>query len=141
MLEANKIGKAGTVVTSDMMVGFDSENLNCLERQFDFGTPLPVVNLRTAILVAPIATPRYPEMKAARRLFENGLTDAFPGGDLWTNIEPLQMSREQLAEGAVRLLDALLELDNKPSEARPEIAWDIASALTSFLNASLPVRK
>jgi len=141
MLEANKIGKAGTVVTSDMMVGFDSENLNCLERQFDFGTPLPVVNLRTAILVAPIATPRYPEMKAARRLFENGLTDAFPGGDLWTNIESLQMSREQLAEGAVRLLDALLELDNKPSEARPEIAWDIASALTSFLNASLPVRK
>jgi len=141
MLEANKIGKAGTVVTSDMMVGFDSENLNCLERQFDFGTPLPVVNLRTAILVAPIATPRYPEMKAARRLFENGLTDAFPGGDLWTNIESLQMSREQLAEGAVRLLDALLELDNKPSETRSEIAWDIASALTSFLNASLPVRK
>jgi len=141
MLEANKIGKAGTVVTSDMMVGFDSENLNCLERQFDFGPPLPVVNLRAAILVAPIATPRYPEMKAARRLFENGLTDAFAGGDLWTNNEPLQMSREQFAEGAVRLLDALLELDNKPSETRSEIAWDIASALTSFLNASLPVRK
>jgi len=91
--------KAGTVVTSDMIVGFDSDNLNCLERQFDFGTSLPVVNLRTIVLVAPIATPRYAEMKAARRLFENGVTDAFPGCDLWTNIEPLQMSRNNWPRG------------------------------------------
>lgn len=197
VLETSKIVKAGIVVASGMMVGFDSDDLSCFERQFDFGMSLPVVNLRTTVLVAPIATPLYAKMKAAGRLFENGATDAFPGGDLWTNIKPLQMSRKQLAEGAVWLLDALLKPDNvirrfehlaallgpapehlrRPghqkmsntgaggmlklmkagardpgarrvmeavnelSKARPEIAWDLAAALTSFLNASLSVQK
>ncbi len=110
--QASKVVKAGIAVTSGMMVGFDADDLSCFERQFEFGMALPVVNLRVTVLVAPIATPLYAQLKAEGRLFENGVGDPFPGGDLWTNIEPLNMSRKQLAEGAIWLVDALLKPDN-----------------------------
>lgn len=194
---ASKVVKAGIAVTSGMMVGFDADDLSCFERQFEFGMALPVVTLRVTVLVAPIATPLYAEMKAAGRLVGGGLEDPFPGGELWTNIEPLNMSRKQLAEGAIWLVDALLEPDNvirrfehmasllgpppehlrRPahqkmsatgasamlklmrvgardvgarrvieavnelSKSRPEISWDLAGALSSYLNAYLSVRQ
>lgn len=188
--------EAGVVVSAGMMVGFDADDLGAFERQFNFGMRLPVVNLRVTVLVAPVATPLYAQMKADGRLIEdeNGVPSA--GGDLWTNIEPLKMSRRQLAEGAVWLRQALSEPDNaierfnrlaqmlgeapqrlrRPlhrgrqntgavgslklmqagardaggrrvieavrelSRARPEIAWDLASALSSFLNTYLAAR-
>jgi hypothetical protein len=73
---------------------------------------LPVVNLRVSVLVAPIATPLYEQMAAEGRLFIDGTETSFPGGDLWTNIEPRQMTRRQLAEGAIWLVEALHEPDN-----------------------------
>ncbi|AXS39713.1 radical SAM protein [Breoghania sp. L-A4] len=195
--QTGKIVEAGIAVTSGMMVGFDADDLSCFERQFAFGMALPIVTLRVTVLVAPIATPLYAQMKAEGRLFRNGEEDVFPGGDLWTNIEPLNMSREQLAEGAVWLVNALLEPDNvirrfehmtsllgtppehlrRPlhqkmggtgaaamlklmrvgakdpgarrvieavnelSKARPEISWDLATALSSYLNSYLSVKQ
>jgi len=110
--ETTKIVSGGVIVTSGMMVGFDSDDLSCFERQFEFGMALPVVNLRVSVLVAPIATPLYAQMAAEGRLVLDDQSSLCPGGDLWTNIQPLQMTRKQLAEGAIWLVDALLDPDN-----------------------------
>lgn len=108
--EISRIVAGGLTVTGGMMVGFDHDDLGCFERQFEFGMALPVVNLRVSVLVAPIATPLYEKMAAEGRLFRDNTN--FPGGDLWTNIEPRQMTRRQLAEGAIWLVEALHEPDN-----------------------------
>lgn len=110
--ETSKIVSGGVIVTSGMMVGFDSDDLSCFERQFEFGMALPVVNLRVSVLVAPIATPLYTQMAAEGRLVQDDHSSLCPGGDLWTNIEPRNMTRKQLAEGAIWLVDALLDPDN-----------------------------
>lgn len=110
--EISRIVAGGLTVTGGMMVGFDHDDLGCFERQFEFGMALPVVNLRVSVLVAPIATPLYEQMAAEGRLFTDGTETSFPGGDLWTNIEPRQMTRRQLAEGAIWLVEALHEPDN-----------------------------
>lgn len=110
--EASKIVRAGVVVDAGMMVGFDSDDLDCFERQFQFGMALPIVNLRVSVLVAPVATPLYAQMKEQGRLIEEGRALQYPGGDLWTNIQPRNMTRKQLAEGAVWLVESLFDPDN-----------------------------
>lgn len=110
--ETSRIVASGVAVTAGMMVGFDSDDTRCFERQFAFGMALPVVNLRVSVLVAPVATPLYARMRSEGRLIADGPALHYPGGDLWTNIEPRNMTRAQLAEGAIWLVEALLEPDN-----------------------------
>lgn len=110
--ETNRIVEGGVAVSAGMMVGFDSDDLGCFERQFDFGMALPVVNLRVSVLVASLATPLHAQMKAEGRLVDEGVSLYFPGGDLWSNIHPLNMSRRQLAEGAAWLVETLSEPEN-----------------------------
>jgi len=110
--ETSRIVASGVAVTAGMMVGFDSDDTSCFERQFEFGMALPVVNLRVSVLVAPVATPLYAQMRAEGRLIAEGPALHYPGGDLWTNLEPRNMTRAQLAEGSIWLVEALLEPDN-----------------------------
>lgn len=110
--QTRSVVKSGIVVSSGMMIGFDSDDLGCFERQFEFGMALPVVTIRVTVLVAPVATPLYAAMKAEGRLIEDSNDISFAGTDCWTNIVPRNMTRKQLAEGAVWLVDALFEPDN-----------------------------
>lgn len=110
--QTRSVVKSGIVVSSGMMIGFDSDDLSCFERQFDFGMSLPVVTIRVTVLVAPVATPLYAAMKAEGRLIEDSNDVSFAGTDCWTNILPRNMTRKQLAEGAIWLVDALFEPDN-----------------------------
>ncbi|PWE30796.1 radical SAM protein [Pararhodobacter marinus] len=107
----SRIVSGGLVVTLGMMVGFDSDDATCFERQFDFGMSLPVVNLRPTVLVAPIGTPLHAQMQAEGRLYDDDLS-VFPGGGLLTNFRPAKMSREELADGARWLVEALYAPDN-----------------------------
>lgn len=110
--QCSRVVAAGIPVTSGMMVGFDSDDLDCFERQFAFGMSLPVVVLRVTVLVAPVATPLYAQMKAEGRLVDDDSFDLLPGGSLLTNFMPRQMTREQLAEGAIWLIESLMEPEN-----------------------------
>ncbi len=114
LVEATKrIVAGGVVVSAGMMVGFDSDDLGTFERQFAFGMALPAINLRVSVLVAPLATPLHGQMKAAGRLVaDDAMAQFYPGGDLWSNIVPRNMSRAQLAEGASWLAEALFDPDN-----------------------------
>ncbi|MBW4973145.1 B12-binding domain-containing radical SAM protein [Roseovarius mucosus] len=110
--QTQTVVESGIVVSSGMMIGFDSDDLSCFERQFEFGMALPVVTIRVTVLVAPVATPLYATMEAEGRLVQNGNEISFAGTDCWTNIIPKNMTRKQLAEGAIWLVDALFEPDN-----------------------------
>ncbi|MES2817840.1 MAG: radical SAM protein [Pseudomonadota bacterium] len=110
--QCSRIVAAGITVQSGMMLGFDSDDLSCFERQFRFAMSLPVVHLKVAVLVAPVATPLYDQLKAAGRLLDDPGQDPSSVGNYWTNIMPRNMTRAQLAEGATWLVDALMEPDN-----------------------------
>ena len=105
--QCRKIVAAGVTVQAGLMVGFDSDDLGCFERQLEFAMSLPIVSCRLSVLVAPVATPLYDTMKAAGRIIDDPMVDVAAGGGVVTNIQPMQMSREQLAEGADWLRRAL----------------------------------
>lgn len=110
--DASAIVSGGVVLLSGMMVGFDSDGLDCFERQLAFGMALPVVNIRVTVLVAPVATPLFDQMRHDGRLVGDGKMALLPGAGLLTNIIPKNMTRQQLAEGARWLVCELYDPDN-----------------------------
>lgn len=110
--QCSRIVAQGVTVQSGIMVGFDTDDLGSFDRLFRFGMSLPVVQLRVAVLVAPVATPLHAQFKAEGRLLDDTHLDAFAVGNYWTNILPKNMTREQLAEGTTWLVEALMEPDN-----------------------------
>lgn len=110
--QCSRIVAAGITVQAGMMVGFDSDDLGCFERQFRFGMSLPAVQLRVAVLVAPLATPLYAQLQAEGRLLDEAAPDEGLVGHYWTNLLPRHMTRAQLAEGTSWLVEALMEPDN-----------------------------
>ena len=87
----------GISVTGGMIVGFDHDGLDIFERQYEFAMSLPVPIFSLGALVAPAATPLFDRMRSSGRLIDGGSEVA---GSPWeTNIQPTQMSREQLLEG------------------------------------------
>jgi radical SAM superfamily enzyme YgiQ (UPF0313 family) len=110
--QCEKIVSAGISVQAGLIVGFDSDDLSCFDRQFEFVMALPIIVYRLSVLVAPLATPLYEQMKAAGRIVDDPAATLAPGGSSVTNIQPAQMTREQLAEGAEWLRRAILDPDN-----------------------------
>nr|WP_252193279.1 radical SAM protein [Rhizobium sp. CSW-27] len=110
--QCEKISAAGVYLTSGMMVGFDSDRLDCFERQFAFGMSLPIVMLRVTVVVASLATPLHARMKREGRLVGSEEGSLYVGSDLLTNIIPANMTREQLAQGAEWLIRELMRPEN-----------------------------
>ncbi|MCB8839934.1 radical SAM protein [Aurantimonas sp. VKM B-3413] len=110
--QVETIVRAGISVQAGLMVGFDNDDLSSFERQLEFAQAMPIIVFRPAVLVAPLATPLYDQMKAAGRIVEDPKATLAPFGSSLTNIEPLQMTREQLAEGAEWLRRQILAPDN-----------------------------
>lgn len=110
--QISNIVSSGIAVEAGLMVGFDSDDLGCFERQFDFAMALPVPVTRVSVLSAPVATPLYAQLKADGRLLPEQDLNAGLIGMAMTNFYPAQMSREQLAEGARWLMHELLLPEN-----------------------------
>ena len=110
--ECRRIVAAGLSIRAGLIVGFDSDDLSCFERQFRFAQSLPIVGFNVSALTAPIATPLYDEMKKAGRIVEGAGQGLGAGMASLTNFLPAQMTREQLAEGRRWLKHSLLEADN-----------------------------
>jgi hypothetical protein len=95
----------GIAVIGGMIVGFDSDGPDVFERQYAFAmsTPIPIFSL--GALVAPEATPLYERIVREGRLVRGGPdAQAVP----WSsNIEPKNMSPEQLSSGLRKLCSAL----------------------------------
>lgn len=110
--QCEKIVGAGIQIQGGLIVGFDNDGLDCFERQFHFAMTLPLVIFKISVLVAPVATPLYEEMAKAGRLAFKDLSSQASQGYLMTNIEPAQMTRQQLADGAKWLFMELMKPDN-----------------------------
>lgn len=98
----------GISVNAGMIVGFDADEHDIFDRQFEFAmsTPIPLFSL--GALVASAATPLYDRLARAGRLAgrEDG-SAGVPAAPWETNIVPAGMSRDQLLEGARNLCNSL----------------------------------
>lgn len=110
--QCEKIVRSGVSIQAGLIVGFDSDDLSCFERQLDFVMSLPIIIFRLSVLVAPLSTPLYEEMQACGRIVDGPSATLSPGMTSMTNIQPLNMTREQLAEGAEWLARAIHDPDN-----------------------------
>ena len=91
-----------------MIVGFDADDKDIFQRQYDFamGSPIPVFSL--GALVAPAATPLHDRMRKANRLIDLGAAQTETAGAPWnTNIVPTHMSREELLDGVRNLCSTM----------------------------------
>lgn len=87
----------GLFVSGGMIVGFDHDDPEIFEEQFQFLQKSGVVFAQMSILEAMPKTPLYERIKASGRLIEYH-------DNLVTNIAPLNMSFEQLTEGYTHLI-------------------------------------
>ena len=107
--ECETITRAGLTIRAGLIVGFDTDDASCFERQFHFAQSLPVVGHHLSVLVAPIATPLYSELERAGRIVESRDYVTNVAMTKLTNFLPARMSRAELAEGYIWLRRALLD--------------------------------
>lgn len=102
----HRIHGHGIEVLAGFIVGFDNDTASTFERQYQFIAHSGIQTAMIGLLHAMPRTPLYERLRAAGRLRE-----AHSGGDntkLDTNVEPLNMSREELIEGYRELHRRLL---------------------------------
>jgi len=102
----DKVHSFGIAVAAGFIVGFDSDDHTIFDRQFEFiqrtGITLPVVSLLHAVP----RTPLYDRLEEAGRLRELHTVDC-DNTSASTNVEPLQMTYDEMLDGYIRLLDRL----------------------------------
>jgi len=108
--DIHKVQRTGIMVQAGLVCGFDADDLTCFQRQYEFMQAAGCPNVAVTMLGAPLGTPLAARLKADGRLIDestqgehfieqlNGLT---------TNVQPLQMSVDQLRDGVLWLLNAL----------------------------------
>lgn len=107
-----KIVRAGLRLEVGLMVGFDHDDRSIFQSQFDFAMALPVSGCNVTVLVAPVATPLFDNLRAEGRIVSDEVLAQFPSANLITNFEPAQMTRDDLYVGAKWLINKLLDPDN-----------------------------
>jgi hypothetical protein len=97
----------GISVTGGLIVGFDADDRDIFERQYEFAMRSGIPLLSVGALVAPVTTPLHARMAAAGRLVpDNPEVAAMP----WTtNIIPAKMSRDELLSGLRWLCNKLYD--------------------------------
>ena len=111
-VEIGKLVDRGLRVEAALMVGFDHDSLSAFERRFAFAQALPVGGFNISVLVAPVGTPLYADMRAQGRIVSDEVLAQFPSANLITNITPARMSRDDLYVGAKWLISKLMDPDN-----------------------------
>lgn len=110
--EIRKLITRGLRVEAALMVGFDHDGPSAFERRFAFAQALPVGSFNISVLVAPVGTPLYADMRAQGRIVSDEVLAQFPSANLITNITPAQMSRDDLYVGTKWLISKLIDPDN-----------------------------
>jgi radical SAM superfamily enzyme YgiQ (UPF0313 family) len=101
----HRIQKAGMEVWCGMILGFDNDDATIFEAQRRFLTEARIVNAMVGMLHAIPKTPLH------TRLAQEGRLDPADESEFGTNVIPLQMSREQLRDGYVKVMNDLYEPD------------------------------
>jgi radical SAM superfamily enzyme YgiQ (UPF0313 family) len=110
--EIRKVVRRGLRVEAGLMVGFDHDDASIFESQFEFAMTLPVRGLNISVLVAPVGTPLYADLRSQGRIVSDEVLAQFPSANLITNFMPARMSRDDLYVGAKWLISKLMDPDN-----------------------------
>jgi len=103
----HKIQSYNLFVSAGMIVGFDHDDVEIFEEQYEFlqKAQIPIVML--SVLLAVPKTPLYDRLKAAGRLLnmrgDTADCSHYVGTAGGTNFHPLKMTRDELKEGQERL--------------------------------------
>jgi radical SAM superfamily enzyme YgiQ (UPF0313 family) len=98
-----RIQRAGMEVWCGMILGFDHDDAGIFDAQFRFLTDARIASAMLGMLQAIPKTPLYD------RLARQGRLDPADAPAYGTNVIPLRLTREQLRDGYVRLLNALYD--------------------------------
>ncbi|HWE34995.1 MAG TPA: radical SAM protein [Isosphaeraceae bacterium] len=105
--KVHAIQAAGLEVWCGMIAGFDNDDETIFDRQIQFLEEARIASGLVGLLHAIPRTPLYDRLRDEGRLDDADDTSGFS-----TNVIPLQMSREQLQEGYVRVLRTLYDPEN-----------------------------
>lgn len=97
------IQHAGIEVWCGMIVGFDNDKSDIFDMQIRFLTDARIVHAMVGMLHAIPKTPLH------ARLAEEGRLDWSDKSEFGTNVVPLHMSREELSDGYIRVMQELYE--------------------------------
>ncbi|MBV8558701.1 MAG: B12-binding domain-containing radical SAM protein [Planctomycetaceae bacterium] len=104
----HRIQSFGLEVYAGMIVGFDHDDLGIFDRQFEFLRRARVIGAMAGMLSAIPKTPLYARLEAEDRL-DNAAAD---DPHIATNIIPLLMTREQMRDGWLDMMDRLYNAEN-----------------------------
>ncbi|MFO1093159.1 MAG: B12-binding domain-containing radical SAM protein [Planctomycetaceae bacterium] len=97
------IQHAGIEVWCGMIVGFDHDTSDIFDSQIKFLTEARIVHAMVGMLHAIPKTPLH------ARLADEGRLDWSDSSEFGTNVVPLNMSREELSDGYIRVMRELYE--------------------------------
>ena len=97
------IQRAGIEVWCGMIVGFDNDTPDIFDAQIKFLTEARIIHAMVGMLHAIPKTPLHARLAAEHRL------DWADRSEFGTNVIPLQMSREELCDGYLRVMQELYE--------------------------------
>ncbi len=103
-----RVQAAGLEVYAGMIVGFDNDDPGVFDRQYEFLRSARIVGAMAGMLSAIPKTPLYSRLEAEGRL-DNAAAD---DPRIATNVIPLRMTREELRDGWVDLMDRLYDAEN-----------------------------
>ncbi len=103
-----KVQDAGLEVYAGMIVGFDSDEADVFDRQYEFLRDARISGAMAGMLSAIPKTPLYDRLEADGRLDNAAIDDP----RIATNVIPLRMSRETLRDGWLDLMDRLYDAEN-----------------------------
>jgi radical SAM superfamily enzyme YgiQ (UPF0313 family) len=104
----HKVQAAGMEVYAGMIVGFDHDDPTVFRRQYEFLREARIVAAMTGMLSAIPKTPLYTRLEAEGRL-DNAAAD---DPRIATNVIPLRMTRDEMRDGWVGLMQQLYDTEN-----------------------------
>jgi Radical SAM superfamily/Domain of unknown function (DUF4070)/B12 binding domain len=112
--DIKKILSYGLPITAGLIVGFDHDDIDIFDRQFEFSQeaclPMPLAHM----LKAPVGTKLWVRLHKEGRVVQFWQNGAKPLNDMrgWTNIIPQQMTRKELMSGYLSLVERLRDWRN-----------------------------
>jgi radical SAM superfamily enzyme YgiQ (UPF0313 family) len=107
----HKIQSYNLFVSAGMIVGFDNDDVDIFDEQYEFLQKAQIPMAMLSVLLAVPKTPLYNRLKAEGRLFnmkgDTADCSHYVGTAGGTNFHPLRMTREELRTGQQRLYQRL----------------------------------
>jgi radical SAM superfamily enzyme YgiQ (UPF0313 family) len=110
--DVHKVQSYNIAVIAGMIVGFDNDDKNIFQEQFDFLSEAGIPFTTSGVLVAIEKTPLYYRMQREGRLLEYNYEEQKAHGAADLNFIPKLMTREELLQGYNWLIRALYAYDN-----------------------------